>query len=138
MLNNSLNKLNLFNYNSTNTCLPSIVQPSLKCKKSNPFIAKGDSGTTNHYSQSDHKKILRHVQPITYRPSVILPNVDIMKATLLGIAHLHPDLSPVAPKAHILPYLETLLLSLGQLVDNGCVILLEKLNCVCSKFLNFY
>ena len=57
---------------------------------------------------------------------MILPNDDVIQATSTGQLQLHPDLSSHAQKAHLLPNLGTSLLSLGQLADNGCVILLDK------------
>ena len=62
----------------------------------------------------------------TNGPSVQLPNNDVIIATATGLLDLHADLSSSVQKTHVLPRLGTALLSLGQLTDDGCLILLDK------------
>ena len=90
------------------------------------MIAKGDSGATNHYLRDEHKILLDNVRTGLDRPSVQLPNNDVIEASSTGILNLHLALSVRAKEAHILPQLGTSLISLGQLADDGCVIMLNK------------
>ena len=52
-----------------------------------------------------------------------------------GLLPLHADLSTGAQTTHILPNLGTSLISLGQLANDGCLILLDKAHiCVLKNF----
>ena len=120
-------KINSINFNSLSSNLTSVVQSKFnQFDKNTKIIAKGDSGATNHYLRDEHKKNLDNVQSGLDRPLVQLPNNDVIETSSTGILNLHPALSMRAKEAHILPQLGTSLISLGQLADDGCVIMLDK------------
>ncbi len=124
---NTKNKIKFYNFNYLPSCLTSVVH-----SQHNPYahnsalVAKGDSGATQHYLCQDHKIILDQDQKTKHGPSVLLPNDDVITATDTGHLNLHQDLSLRAQKAHIFSHLGTLLLSLGQLADDGCIVMLDK------------
>ena len=90
-----------------------------------PLILKGDSGATNHYLSPAAISVLKNVQRNT-NITVSLPDNSVIHSTHTGNLPLH-HLSDVATQAHILPdLLNNSLLSLGQLADDGCLILLSK------------
>ena len=60
-------------------------------------------------------------------PSVVLPNNELISSTQKGQIPLSSLLSKTAQTASILPKLESSsLVSLGQICDDGCTILLDK------------
>ena len=124
----SKNKINSFIFNSIPTSYLAYIVHSQHNRHYifPPIFAKGDSGATNHYLRPDHLQFLTRVCTGTNGPSVQLPNNDVITATATGLLDLHADLSASAQKAHVLPRLGTSLLSLGQLTDDGCLILLDK------------
>ena len=88
-------------------------------------IFKGDSGATNHYVTPDVAPTLGNVHDNT-SIQVTIPDNSVLKSTESG-NHKIPKLSPKATTAHVLPELSnTSLLSLGQLADDGYLILLNK------------
>ncbi len=118
-INNSFFKLNKpFNYDIDT----SVVHPP---STSSSIMLKGDSGATNHYLSPDAKLALNQL----HRNSSIkvsLPDASILTSTHSGFLNI-PQLSPAATAAHILPgLLNNSLLSLGQLADDNCLILLSK------------
>ena len=107
--------LNTFNASTTS----SVVHPSSFA------IAKGDSGATNHYITKNDMPALTNVVPNT-SVHVSLPNSTILSSTHSGSLGL-PHLSTKANTAHVLPAISHhSLISLGQLADDGCLILLNK------------
>ena len=99
-------------------------------------IAKGDSGATDNYWREKDKKILQNIQP-NPNIKVTLPNNDPIKSTCSGIIPLSSKLSSKAKTATVLKNLQnSSLISLGQLCDDECKILLDKkeLN-VCKKIM---
>ena len=90
-----------------------------------PLILKGDSGATNHYISSTSISALRHIKQ-NNGVKVSLPDNTILQSTHTGNLPLK-HLSTAATTAHILPGLQNnSLLSLGQLGDDGCMILLSR------------
>ena len=88
-------------------------------------ILKGDSGATNHYVAPNDVSLLTNVRNNS-SINVSLPNGSILESTKTGTLPF-ANLSSTATEAHILPGLSnTSLLSLGQLADDGCIILLTK------------
>ena len=110
--------------NSFNLSYSSVVQQ-------NHIILKGDSGVLNHYISVDDSNHLQK-QRTNDNMSVTLPNSDTLTST--GTSSLNiPALPETANKAYtILGLTNQSLLSLGQLVDNGCIILLNK------KYMHFF
>ena len=91
-----------------------------------PLILKGNSGATNHYLSTASISALRHIKQ-NNAVQVSLPDNTILQSTHTGNLPLK-HLSTAATKAHILPGLHNnSLLSLGQLADDGCMILLSKI-----------
>ncbi len=89
------------------------------------MILKCDSGGTNHYLSTASISTLQNIQQNT-AVQVSLPGNTILQLTHTGNLPLK-HLSNVATKAQILPGLHNnSLLSLGQLADDGCMILLSQ------------
>ena len=92
----------------------------------NTIIAKGDSGATSHYWREQDKKCLQNIE-ITPGPTVTLPNNTTITSTARGRLPLHDSLSREATTTAILPNLHSSsLISLGQLCDDDCQVLLNK------------
>ena len=112
-----LNKINhtLNNYNISK--VPSTQNISI--------TIKADSGTTKYYFRKEDIDCLSDIHP-TNGPAVYLPNMNTIPVTHKGtlpIKHLFQE----ATKVSILPQLKsTSLLSLGQLCDDDCDIILQK------------
>ena len=88
-------------------------------------ILKGDSGATSHYIAPDAFQLLTNVHDNT-NIHVQLPDNTTLSSTKTGMLNI-PKLSTTAKTAHFIPGLHnTSLMSLGQLADDGCVILLNK------------
>ena len=100
---------------------------SLDCHKNNHFcIAKADTGASNHYWRKSDKHILKNIKNKT-GPSVQLPNSEIIDSTAAGQLSLSPELSSNAQETMVLPKLTSSnLISLGQLCDDNCNIILNK------------
>ena len=99
--------------------------PSVVHKPNNPHILKGDSGASNHYLSPTSSDLLQNVRTNTSL-KVHLPDNAMLSSSHSGQLDI-PKLSIDAKTAHILPGLaDTSLLSLGQLADDGCIILLNK------------
>lgn len=87
-------------------------------------ILKGDSGGTNHYVAKDASDILKNVYT-NDSINVNLPDNTTWTLTHTGTLYI-PQLSNTTNTSHILTgLLNTSLLKLGQLDDNGCIILLN-------------
>ena len=89
-------------------------------------IAKGDSGATKHYWRLKDKDVLNNLK-LFQGPNVTLPNNMSIRSTEKGNIPFSSKLSESAKDASILPGLESSsLVSLGQLCDDDCEILLNK------------
>ena len=89
-------------------------------------MAKVDSPTSSHYWRDQDKTILRNIKNCI-RPSVLLPNNDLISSTSWGQLPLSSELSTAAKTAMILPKLtSSSVISMGQLCDDDCKILLNK------------
>jgi hypothetical protein len=110
-----------------NTCFhtSSVVSPCI--------IAKGDSAASSHYWRKQDAQCLEGVQNFE-GPSVLLPNRKTIQATQKGQLPLSTKLSPQAQTAMILPQLKSAsLISIGQLCDDNCDVLLNKHHLVAIK-----
>ena len=88
------------------------------------IILEGDSGATNHYVAPEVIDILKN--PTTNSSiQVSLPDDTRLSSTHTGSLPID-NISATAATAHVLPNLTTSLLTLGQLADDGCIILLDK------------
>ena len=94
---------------------------------------KGDSGATSHYVRPDDRKWIKDVKHFR-GPSILLPDADTISPSHQGVLTLHRNLSGKACVGTILPNLKSSsLMSLGQLCDNGCDILINKQNLYALK-----
>ena len=99
----------------------------------NYCIAKGDTGASSHYFMAKNKNILKDITQVK-GPSVLLPNKEIISSNEQGLLPLSPLLSKKAQQTMILPELKSSnLISIGQLCDDGCDIIIDKDQLVVSK-----
>ena len=89
------------------------------------FIAKADSGASNHYIPLKHSTTLSNIQS-TEGPTVFLADDSTMNAAITGTLPLSAKLSSSAQKTHAFQELKTPLISLGQLCDDNCEVRLKK------------
>ncbi len=90
------------------------------------IIAKGDSGASNHYFRNIDSAVLTNQQAPFNPPKVYIPDGSALLPTVVGNLPLKP-LSPSATQTYILNNLESSsLISLGQLCNDGCIIILDK------------
>ena len=96
---------------------------------SDVVIAKGDSAATNNYWKKEDENFLFSPSPFV-GPSVTLPDGTTIRSTTMGYLPLSNQLSSKAKKATVLPNLKSSsLISLGQIADDDCTILLDQKNC---------
>ena len=76
------------------------------------YVAKGDSGASQHYITPTDQSFL-HSKFTLPGPTVLLPNNQTITTSQEGILSLSSKLSPQAQTAHVLPKLHTSLISLG-------------------------
>ena len=90
-------------------------------------FAKGDSAATSHYIRiEDSKKCLKDIQKYDGLP-VMLPDAGKIAPTLQSQLLLSNKLSMQSQRATSLPALKSLsLISLGQLCNDNCTIVLDK------------
>ena len=95
----------------------------------NPItIAKGDSAATSHYWRHEDITCLQDIKNTT-GPNVTLPDNTTLTSNQEGQLSLNNKLSSHAQRATILSNLKSSsLISLGQLCDDNCEILLNKKN----------
>ena len=96
-------------------------------------MAKGATGATNHYWMQKDKWILKHTTKID-GPSVQLPDGQVISTSHKGELPLPSCLSSKAKTTMILPKLKSSnLISLGQLCDDGCSIILNEKEMLATK-----
>ena len=99
-------------------------------------VAKGDTGATSHYWMKQNSSILKNKQKVK-GISVQLPDKSTIQSSETGELPLPSSLSTKAKTAIVLPHLKSAnLISLGQLCDDDCQILLNKNRCWLSKITN--
>jgi len=105
----------------------------------NIVLAKGDSGATSHYIRiEDTDSCLDDIQPYE-GSSVMLPDAGIITPTLKGQLRLSKELSERALRATALPALKSsLLISLGQLCDDDCTVVLNKKKLLAIKMIKLF
>lgn len=105
--------------------LSSKIPPNPPPKPHNAIIAKADSGASQHYFRAQDANALQHKIP-TKGPTVYLPDMSQISAHSKGELPLKA-ISSSAKTAHVFKDLKTSsLISLGQLCDDDCSILLNK------------
>ena len=116
----------------TKSCAPlEHIHPNNKRKNTTRMkpeqcvMAKGDSAASHHYWREEDKKVLDNIESYS-GPSVLLPNNSTIAVTSKGQLALSSNLSARAKNAMILPGLKSAsLISIGQLCDDGCNVLLN-------------
>ena len=109
-----------------NKILSAAHPPLNPTSSTNIVIAKGDSGASSHYLRSKDKSILSHIIK-EQGPPVTFPNNVLSTANQSGQLPFSNKLSASAKKAMILPELQSSsLVSLGQLCDDNCTVVLDK------------
>ena len=89
------------------------------------ITVKADSGASKHYFRQSDIACLTEIKPIP-GPSVYLADMTAIKITHKGTLPIN-NLSQHAKTVNILPELKSSsLLSLGQLCDDNCQVLLQK------------
>ena len=114
-----------------NTPMSAIQKPGVTFSS---VVAKADSGASCHYFRPQDAPILRQVQHIQTSPTVQLPDDTTITGNKKGLLPLSSSLSNCAKTAHIFPHLKSAsLVSLGQLCDNDCVVILNKNEIIVKK-----
>ena len=91
------------------------------------FVAKLDSRATKHFlTEADGEK-LEHTEKLVNGPIANLPNNAIVTATKRGLIPLHNTFKKKTCEALIFPHITNAsLISVGQLCDDNCLVLLTK------------
>ena len=100
--------------------------------KSQTIIAKGDSAASNHYWALRDSMVLDDVEEDPIGPTDILPDTSTLTATKQGNLPIE-QLSSTAKKTAIFDTLQSSLISLGQLCDDGCTMVLTKKKLIAAK-----
>ena len=112
-----------------------LVQPkakhSLRCNHSvippsSSVIAKGDSAASNHYFALRDASVLDAVHPDPIGTSVILPDKSSLTSVASGHLPLPTEFTPASTRTEIFDNLQSSLVSLGQLCDDNCTVVLTK------------
>ena len=97
------------------------------------MIAKGDSAASNNYWRSEDSYILFNQIKIK-GPNVTLPDNTCIQTNEVGTLPLSSLLPSQAKKAAIMPKLKSSsLISLRQLADDNCTILLDREKIIAVK-----
>ena len=90
------------------------------------IMAKEDSAASSYYWREEDNKCLENIKKFK-GPSVLLPNIFLIKAGRKVQLPLSEELFPQAQTAMKIPHLKSaLLISTGQLCDNNCDVILNK------------
>ena len=97
------------------------------------IFAKADSGATSHYIRMMDAACLKNTK--SYKgPAVLLPDAGSIRPSKMGQLSLSSKLSKQAQTATALPMLKSSsLISLRQLCDDDCIVLLNKKNMYAVK-----
>ena len=91
-------------------------------------ILKADSGASKYLLKSTDKTILKNIIQDT-STQVVIPDTNHLQTTQAGFLPIHPSLSTMATRAQVLPGMKnSLLLSISQLCDDGCIAVFNKLH----------
>ena len=111
----------------------SIVSPTINDEENEIIQAKGDSAASHHYWRVKDARCLSNITQCN-GPSVRLPNNEFISSTQQGLLPLSSKLSHRAKTAKILPKLNSAsLISMGQLCDDGCKVVLTKDHLIAVK-----
>ena len=90
------------------------------------IITKGDSAASNHYFALRDAEVLDNVHFDDPPTSVLLPDSSSIASVANGHLPLSSSLTPTSTKTTIFPNLQSSLISLGQLCDDDCTVILDK------------
>ena len=97
------------------------------------MVLKGDSGATSHYIKESEATLLAS-RTSTNGPKVTLPDGLTLQGSEKGHLPLSTKLTSISTTATVMPGMTNAsLLSLGQLCDDNCSILLNKKNLYALK-----
>ena len=99
-------------------------------------IPKADSGASRHYFCPNDAKVLHNLCSTNTGPIVHLSNNSTIQATQKGNLSLQniSTLSTAATETHVFPKLQSSsLISIGQLCDDNCMAILDKIRSMCTK-----
>ena len=100
--------------------------PAPQATFSKQVIAKGDIAASRHYWKVKDSHTLRHITKAPHT-TVQQPDSTALQASGQGLIPLSPHLSDTGQHALILPALQSSsLVSLGQLCDDDCTVILDK------------
>ena len=103
-----------------------------------PILAKLDSGATSHYILINDEACLKNTRYYT-GPVVLLPDAGSIQPSKISQLSLLSKVSKEAQTATALSELKSAsLISLGQLCDDNCIVLLEKEICMQLKKMKLY
>ena len=118
---------NIYNNNYLNTICNTVIPPFPLYSPQPHIIAKADSGASKHSFTPRDAQVLTSIETVTNGPRVNLPNGTIVQVTQSGTIPMHSSLTSTATKAHVFPAITSaFLISIGQLCDDGCTIVLDK------------
>ena len=107
--------------------LCNIFSPIPPSPNSKIVIAKGDSAASKHYFAAKDEHVLHNVKDTPHGPEVALPDSSIIKASKTAELPLPNNIiNAPAKKVAVFDHLQNSLISLGQLCDDGCDVLLNK------------
>lgn len=96
-------------------------------------MAKGDSAASQNYWRPQDTKSLKNIRSYSGTP-VIFPDADTLTPSQQGTLEISNKLSQLAQTATVLPELKSpSLISLGQICDNNCTIVLNKTNLIAAQ-----
>ena len=99
---------------------------------------KLDSGATKHFFRKDYLRFLSNIKCLRNGPTATLPKRHIVQVTHEGTLKIKNNLTPAALRALIFPNLTNeSLVSIGQLCDDGCIVLFTKTHAyICKSISN--
>ena len=117
---NSLNKINV--------TVHSLPKASIIPTQNNHSLyAKADSGASTHSIRIAERALLKNIRKLTNGPSCKLPDGNTIKPEEQGELNSSSCLSKIAKRAYVHPALKSSsLISIGQLCDDGCVVIFDK------------
>ena len=97
------------------------------------ITAKGDSAALSHYWRDEDAQCWENVK-LQLEQQVTLPNNSSIQATKQGHTTLDPSVTVRVTSSEILSSLKSAsLISLGQLCDDACQLLLDKNKLIVTK-----
>ena len=97
-------------------------------------IAKANSGASCHYFRPQDAPFLCQLQSVPSGPAVCLPDDMTITSNQKGLLPLSTTLSDCAKTVPLFPHLRSAsLVSLGQLCDDDCVVILDKNKIIVKK-----